>query len=153
MISVSARSQAVAMAYTHDTPIYTHAHSHAHTHTQLTRKHPHTPGFARTLRNPGSKYTDYVATRWYRCPELLVGDTEYTPLVDVWAAGCMFAEITNGREQRTANAHCPSPSPRPSTLFEWENKTKNVRKRISALFLQACRSSPGRATWTSWCRS
>jgi serine/threonine protein kinase len=41
-------------------------------------------------------YTDYVATRWYRSPELLVGDTNYDKLVDVWAAGCMFAEILNG---------------------------------------------------------
>ena len=34
-------------------------------------------GFARTLAQPGEAYTDYVATRWYRAPELLVGDTKY----------------------------------------------------------------------------
>ena len=36
-------------------------------------------GFARTVANPGDVvvYTDYVATRWYRAPELLVGDTKY----------------------------------------------------------------------------
>ena len=34
-------------------------------------------GFARTLAKPGEIYTDYVATRWYRAPELLVGDTDY----------------------------------------------------------------------------
>ena len=34
-------------------------------------------GFARTLATPGEVYTDYVATRWYRAPELLVGDTKY----------------------------------------------------------------------------
>lgn len=34
-------------------------------------------GFARTLAQPGETYTDYVATRWYRAPELLVGDTKY----------------------------------------------------------------------------
>jgi serine/threonine protein kinase len=28
-----------------------------------------------------------VATRWYRAPELLVGDTQYGPPVDVWAIG------------------------------------------------------------------
>ena len=42
---------------------------------------------------PGTKYTDYVATRWYRSPELLVGDTEYGKGVDIWAIGCIFAEI------------------------------------------------------------
>eukprot|EP01063_Lacrimia_lanifica_P017922 TRINITY_DN24900_c0_g1_i1.p1 TRINITY_DN24900_c0_g1~~TRINITY_DN24900_c0_g1_i1.p1 ORF type:complete len:636 (+),score=235.53 TRINITY_DN24900_c0_g1_i1:193-2100(+) len=53
-------------------------------------------GFARLLSGPGAQYTDYVATRWYRSPELLVGDTEYGKGVDIWAIGCIFAEITNG---------------------------------------------------------
>ncbi|KAK7830914.1 hypothetical protein U0070_018458 [Myodes glareolus] len=45
-------------------------------------------GFARTLAAPGEVYTDYVATRWYRAPELLVGDVKYGKAVDVWAIGC-----------------------------------------------------------------
>ncbi|XP_013410282.1 cyclin-dependent kinase-like 4 isoform X2 [Lingula anatina] len=53
-------------------------------------------GFARLLR-PGDEYTDYVATRWYRAPELLVGDTAYGPPVDVWAIGCVFAELITGQ--------------------------------------------------------
>ena len=32
----------------------------------------------------------------YRAPELLVGDTQYGPSVDVWAVGCVFAEILTG---------------------------------------------------------
>lgn len=32
-------------------------------------------------------YSDYVATRWYRAPELLVGDPHYSSAVDVWAIG------------------------------------------------------------------
>ncbi|XP_032811665.1 cyclin-dependent kinase-like 4 [Petromyzon marinus] len=53
-------------------------------------------GFARILTSPGDEYTDYVATRWYRAPELLVGDTQYGPPVDVWAVGCVFAEMLTG---------------------------------------------------------
>uniref|UniRef100_UPI00398E90B8 cyclin-dependent kinase-like 1 isoform X2 n=1 Tax=Pristiophorus japonicus TaxID=55135 RepID=UPI00398E90B8 len=53
-------------------------------------------GFARILTGPGDDYTDYVATRWYRAPELLVGDTQYGPPVDVWAIGCVFAELISG---------------------------------------------------------
>ncbi|XP_078287158.1 cyclin-dependent kinase-like 1 isoform X2 [Rhinoraja longicauda] len=53
-------------------------------------------GFARILTGPGDEYTDYVATRWYRAPELLVGDIQYGPPVDVWAIGCVFAELTSG---------------------------------------------------------
>ncbi|XP_053208727.1 cyclin-dependent kinase-like 1 isoform X2 [Panonychus citri] len=52
-------------------------------------------GFARTL-SPNGNYTDYVATRWYRAPELLVGDTQYGPAVDVWAIGCVTAELMRG---------------------------------------------------------
>ena len=50
-------------------------------------------GFARTLAGSGAKYTDYVSTRWYRAPELLVGDVQYGFPVDIWAVGCMFAEM------------------------------------------------------------
>ncbi|XP_073679937.1 cyclin-dependent kinase-like 4 [Garra rufa] len=51
-------------------------------------------GFARTMAAaPGEVYTDYVATRWYRAPELLVGDTRYGKAVDVWAVGCLFFEM------------------------------------------------------------
>ncbi|CAI8036264.1 Cyclin-dependent kinase-like 2 [Geodia barretti] len=53
-------------------------------------------GFARTIAPPGEVYTDYVATRWYRAPELLVGDTCYGRAVDVWAIGCMFSEMLTG---------------------------------------------------------
>ncbi|KAK6621531.1 Cyclin-dependent kinase-like 1 [Polyplax serrata] len=52
-------------------------------------------GFARML-SPDENYTDYVATRWYRAPELLVGDTMYGPPVDIWAIGCVFAELVRG---------------------------------------------------------
>ncbi|KAK2161914.1 hypothetical protein NP493_1551g00045 [Ridgeia piscesae] len=50
-------------------------------------------GFARTLAQPGEPYTEYVATRWYRAPELLVGDTK---AVDIWAVGCLTAEMLTG---------------------------------------------------------
>lgn len=46
-----------------------------------------------SIADAGDTYTDYVATRWYRSPELLVGDTHYGPPVDIWAVGCVFAEM------------------------------------------------------------
>nr|XP_057923931.1 cyclin-dependent kinase-like 2 isoform X2 [Doryrhamphus excisus] len=56
-------------------------------------------GLARTVASPtgGGSYTDYVATRWYRAPELLVGDTKYSKPVDVWAAGCLLVEMLTGQ--------------------------------------------------------
>ncbi|CAG0879108.1 unnamed protein product [Cyprideis torosa] len=53
-------------------------------------------GFARPLATRGESCTDYVATRWYRAPELLVGDTKYGKEVDIWAVGCLFAEMLTG---------------------------------------------------------
>ncbi|KAI3418851.1 Cyclin-dependent kinase-like 1 [Globodera pallida] len=52
-------------------------------------------GFARIM-SVNEIFTDYVATRWYRSPELLVGDTHYGFPVDVWAIGCVFAEMLTG---------------------------------------------------------
>lgn len=37
--------------------------------------------------------TEYVVTRWYRAPELLVENRTYTTAIDVWAVGCIFAEM------------------------------------------------------------
>ena len=54
-------------------------------------------GFARTLAKPNEELTDYVATRWYRAPELLLGSTNYTFAVDMWAIGCIMGEISDGQ--------------------------------------------------------
>jgi len=41
--------------------------------------------------------TDYVATRWYRAPEILLGSTKYTKGVDMWSVGCIFGELMMGK--------------------------------------------------------
>jgi cyclin-dependent kinase-like len=48
-------------------------------------------GFARVVNNKGGALTDYVATRWYRAPELLLSNS-YGKEVDIWAIGI---EINN----------------------------------------------------------
>ncbi|KAG1695329.1 Cyclin-dependent kinase-like 2 [Nymphon striatum] len=53
-------------------------------------------GFARTMSSSCQSCTDYVATRWYRAPELLVGDTKYGKDVDIWAIGCLLTEMLSG---------------------------------------------------------
>ncbi|KAH6796721.1 mitogen-activated protein kinase 3 [Perilla frutescens var. hirtella] len=39
--------------------------------------------------------TEYVVTRWYRAPELLINSSEYTAAIDVWSVGCIFMELMN----------------------------------------------------------
>ena len=38
-------------------------------------------------------YTNRVITIWYRSPELLLGETQYGPAVDIWSAACVLVEI------------------------------------------------------------
>mmetsp|Transcript_30757 Transcript_30757/g.100106 ORF Transcript_30757/g.100106 Transcript_30757/m.100106 type:complete len:770 (+) Transcript_30757:88-2397(+) len=54
-------------------------------------------GFARTIHNRSEALTDYVATRWYRAPELLLGATNYGFAVDQWAIGCIMGELVDGQ--------------------------------------------------------
>jgi len=60
-------------------------------------------GLARLVDAPkedGSKQqvlTDYVATRWYRAPEILLGSNNYTKAVDMWSIGCILGELLGGK--------------------------------------------------------
>ena len=64
-------------------------------------------GLARSLHSmakgeeSSSVLTDYVATRWYRAPEILLGSTKYTKAVDMWALGCIVAEMFTGKPHLT----------------------------------------------------
>ncbi|MEQ2214952.1 hypothetical protein XENOCAPTIV_024585 [Xenoophorus captivus] len=59
-------------------------------------------GMARGLSShPEESYsfmTEYVATRWYRAPELLLSLSHYSLAIDMWSVGCIFAEML-GRKQ------------------------------------------------------
>ena len=50
-------------------------------------------GLARTGPNQQEFMTEYVVTRWYRAPELLLACSDYTSAIDVWSVGCIFAEL------------------------------------------------------------
>ncbi|XP_015906279.1 serine/threonine-protein kinase dyf-5 isoform X2 [Parasteatoda tepidariorum] len=51
-------------------------------------------GLAREIRSR-PPYTDYVSTRWYRAPEVLLRATNYNSPIDMWAVGCIMAELYN----------------------------------------------------------
>ena len=53
-------------------------------------------GFARSISMSKEQLTDYVATRWYRSPELLLGNGYYGPEMDYWAIGCIMGELADG---------------------------------------------------------
>lgn len=49
-------------------------------------------GLAREVRSR-PPFTDYVSTRWYRAPEVLLRSTNYNSPIDMWAVGCIMAEL------------------------------------------------------------
>jgi mitogen-activated protein kinase 15 len=58
-------------------------------------------GLARSIHQTDNStnpvLTDYVATRWYRAPEILLGSNSYTKGVDNWSVGCILGELLNGK--------------------------------------------------------
>mmetsp|Transcript_23897 Transcript_23897/g.32545 ORF Transcript_23897/g.32545 Transcript_23897/m.32545 type:complete len:82 (-) Transcript_23897:84-329(-) len=48
-------------------------------------------------KNMPQPMTDYVATRWYRAPEILLGCPNYGEPSDIWSFGCVIAELYLGR--------------------------------------------------------
>ena len=50
-------------------------------------------GLARAFQTK-KPYTQEVVTLWYRAPELLLGQNDYTASVDLWSTGCILAELT-----------------------------------------------------------
>ena len=56
--------------------------------------------------------TEYVATRWYRAPEIMLTFKEYTKAIDVWSVGCILAEMLSGKPLfpgKDCTWHCPFP--------------------------------------------
>ncbi|KAK4585148.1 hypothetical protein RGQ29_022707 [Quercus rubra] len=62
-------------------------------------------GLARTSEGNGQFMTEYVVTRWYRAPELLLCCDNYGTSIDVWSVGCIFAEIL-GRKPIFPGTEC-----------------------------------------------
>ncbi|NWT12253.1 MK15 kinase, partial [Vireo altiloquus] len=59
-------------------------------------------GLARSLsqlreEQPSPALTEYVATRWYRAPEILLASRNYTKGVDMWSIGCILGEMLLGK--------------------------------------------------------
>lgn len=46
-----------------------------------------------SLMTSSAQLTDYIATRWYRAPEVILSWKQYTGAIDVWSVGCILAEL------------------------------------------------------------
>ncbi|KAG2187587.1 hypothetical protein INT44_005276 [Umbelopsis vinacea] len=54
-------------------------------------------GLARAFGIPVRNYSHEVVTLWYRAPDVLMGSRQYSTSIDLWSAGCIFAELASGR--------------------------------------------------------
>ncbi|GAA5800918.1 kinase-like domain-containing protein [Helicostylum pulchrum] len=54
-------------------------------------------GLARGIEDDNKEYTNCVVTRWYRPPELFLGEKRYTSAIDMWGVGCVFGELLKSR--------------------------------------------------------
>lgn len=54
-------------------------------------------GFSEDPEQNAGFMTEYVATRWYRAPEIMLSFTNYTKAIDVWSVGCILAELLGGK--------------------------------------------------------
>ncbi|KAL1925261.1 uncharacterized protein VTP21DRAFT_144 [Calcarisporiella thermophila] len=54
-------------------------------------------GLARAFGIPVRSYSHEVVTLWYRAPDVLMASRQYSTSIDVWSAGCIFAEMASGR--------------------------------------------------------
>ncbi len=54
-------------------------------------------GLARAFGIPVRSYSHEVVTLWYRAPDVLMGSRKYSTPIDIWSAGCIFAEMSTGR--------------------------------------------------------
>lgn len=81
-------------------------------------------GLARGFGIPVRGYSNEVVTLWYRAPDVLLGCKDYGTSIDIWSAGCIFAEMAGG-----------------APLFPGEDSTDQLNRIFTVL------GPPSEATW------
>ena len=96
---------------------YGHGHIHGYAHARIRTYRLINPethelkladfGSAKCIV-PGRKNVTYICSRFYRAPELILDRELYGPGVDVWAFGCILAEVSAEMFTATIDAHAQS---------------------------------------------
>lgn len=87
---------------------------------------------------PNPVLTDYVATRWYRAPEILLGSTKYTKGVDLWSIGCILGELLGGKPMFPGAHEAPSSSIQLASQNQNQSGGTSLRNLVS-MKLTLCR--------------
>lgn len=75
--------------------------------------------------------TEYVATRWYRAPEIMLNSKGYTKSIDIWSVGCILAEMISNKPIFPGK-HCKWPRLSPS-LFSYTQTVLSLSTDLDQL--------------------
>lgn len=91
-----------------------------------------------------AQLTGHVVTRWYRAPELILLQEEYTEAIDIWSVGCIFAELMNmikencpqhqDRGPLFPGVSCFPLSPDQKHASDYRYHTKGNRDQLNVIF-------------------
>ncbi|KRX06315.1 Protein kinase-like domain [Pseudocohnilembus persalinus] len=94
-------------------------------------------GLCRGYENENDFKTEYVVTRWYRAPEVILNASEYTKAVDIWSVGCIIVELIGRNplfpgedyldQVQRVIAVLGTPSPEDMSYIGNENAIKYIR--------------------------
>lgn len=90
-------------------------------------------GLARGFGLPIKTFRNDVVSLWYRSPDILLGNENYTVSVDMWSVGCIFAEMVNG-----------------SILFQAYSEKEQIKKIFSMLGTPDVKEIPFYKTLSGW---
>ncbi|KAH6570948.1 hypothetical protein BASA62_004114 [Batrachochytrium salamandrivorans] len=108
-------------------------------------------GLARETRSL-PPYTEYVSTRWYRAPEVLLRSTQYASPIDIWAVGAIMAELFTLQPLFPGSSEideifricsiCGTPTPDSADIFSINTPTSSVPSPTSQITLATSGTTP-----------
>ncbi|KAJ1342125.1 hypothetical protein BSLG_003304 [Batrachochytrium salamandrivorans] len=108
-------------------------------------------GLARETRSL-PPYTEYVSTRWYRAPEVLLRSTQYASPIDIWAVGAIMAELFTLQPLFPGSSEideifricsiCGAPTPDSADIFSINTPTSSVPSPTSQITLATSGTTP-----------
>jgi len=99
-------------------------------------------GLARGPETAPGDLTEYVVTRWYRAPEVMLSASQYGPKIDIWSVGCIAAELARKKPLFPADDYLSllqqqvevvgSPSDKALDAFVTSERARAFMKRLGA---------------------
>lgn len=109
-----------------------------------THAHRSPPMASATSSGLKRQLTGHVVTRWYRAPELILLQGDYSEKIDVWSAGCIFAELLGMMVENVANpldrgplfpgGSCFPLSPDQKHPHDYRFHSRSAREQLNVIF-------------------